>query len=38
MIRRAVGRIKGKMILAVPKLGWISIYLRQALAWIGGLL
>lgn len=28
--------IEGKVILAVPKIGWISIFFRQAFAWIGG--
>jgi signal peptidase len=29
---------EGKVILTLPKIGWISIFLRQALGWIGGLL
>jgi signal peptidase len=32
------GVIEGKVILTLPKIGWISIYLRQALSWIGGVL
>lgn len=28
--------VQGKLVLSVPKIGWISIYLRQALSWIGG--
>jgi len=30
--------LEGKVITTVPKIGWISIYLRQALGWIGSLL
>jgi signal peptidase len=30
--------VEGRLILTVPKIGWASIYLRQALTWVGGLL
>ncbi len=31
-------RYEGKVILILPKIGWVSIYLRQALGWVGSLL
>jgi signal peptidase len=33
-----VDRYAGKVILSVPKIGWVGIYFRMALAWVGGLL
>jgi signal peptidase I len=32
----AASQFEGKVILRVPKIGWISIYLRQGLSWITG--
>jgi signal peptidase len=31
-------QLEGKVILTIPKIGWIGILFRRALAWMGGLL
>jgi signal peptidase len=31
-------QLEGKVILAIPKIGWIGILFRRALAWMGGIL
>jgi len=30
-------QLQGKVILTIPKIGWIGIFFRRALAWIGGI-
>jgi signal peptidase len=31
-------KVEGKVILVIPKIGWIGIGVRQAISWVGGLL
>jgi signal peptidase len=31
-------QVQGKLILTIPKIGWIGILFRLALAWVGGIL
>jgi signal peptidase len=31
-------RVEGKVILTIPKIGWVGIFFRRSVAWVGGLL